>query len=69
MASHAAEDLVVVVGPHLQGLLSEDDLPGGDVTSGHHVTTETGKYVYYINFNVRKYMVGKYLCLPKAKKY
>ena len=53
MASHAAEDLVVVVGPHLQGLLREDDLPGGDVTSGHHVAPETGKYITYIlNLNV-----------------
>ena len=68
MASHAAEDLVVVVGPHLQRLLSEDDLPGGDVTSGHHVASETGKYLC-LHFNVIKYMVGKYLCLRKVKKY
>ena len=41
VAGHAAEDLVDVVGPHLQWVLSEDDLPGCDVTCGHHVATET----------------------------
>ena len=38
------EDLVDMVGPHLQWQLSEDDLPGGDVTCGNHVTPETRKY-------------------------
>ena len=43
VAGDAADDLVDVVGPHLQGLLGEDDLPGGDVPGGHHVATKTGK--------------------------